>query len=91
MQDIKEVASRTILKIRAAAGNNCERCPACAKPASMPYRRIVDGVYVEGCVDASHTPHMQGLAMDTAHWHFRAEAVQIRKDTAKFLQSLARK
>ncbi len=85
MQTTKlEPASRKTLAIRAAAGNDCETCPICARPANAPYRRIVDSRIVEGCIDAAHSvAHLVG---DSREWHYRKVAVAHRRAVAANLE-----
>jgi hypothetical protein len=53
----------------------------------MPYRRILAGKIVEGCIDAAHTPSMETQRLsNTGHWHFRTEAVALRRDALTFLK-----
>jgi len=81
-----EPASRKILALRLAAGNDCETCPTCARPANAPYRRIVDGRIVEGCIDAAHT--VACLVGGTREWHYRKAAVAHRRTVAASLEAL---
>jgi hypothetical protein len=70
--------------IRAKHGNDGAACCTCGRPAINPYRRILNGRVVEGCVDAAHGPHLyagNGLA-----WHLRPEAVQLRRNELAALQ-----
>lgn len=76
-----EAVSRKIIAIRTRAlkalGSEIEdRCPLCMKPAASPYR---SPDHKSGCVDAHHTAALQGLNLQTAQWHFRPEAVNIRR------------
>lgn len=59
---------------------SCERgiCSTCIQRVQMPYRRIVDGVIVEGCVDACHGMYLERPS-NTFTWHMRREAKAIRK------------
>ena len=69
-----------ILAIRKSAGNDCATCPTCTRAASNPYRRVLGGgKVVEGCIDASHSPHLEGIVSSSGVWHFRAEAIGLRK------------
>lgn len=80
----KEVSSRKILAIRAKALEALglpvtDRCPTCMHAAAVPYRRHdANGHITEGCVDAHHTPALEGLSLETRHWHFRTPAVTLR-------------
>jgi len=56
-------------------------CKTCGRPLAAPYRRIVNGKIVEGCVTADHDGHLYGAA---AEWHNRPVAKQIRKDMKVF-------
>jgi len=69
--------SAEILRIRAEHGGHSVTCPICVKPADAPYRRLVGGVIVEGCVDAMHTGRISG---ESAAWHVRPSARAMRKD-----------
>ena len=80
--------SEQILKIRKSAGNLCYQCPICGRDADNPYRRILDGEIVEGCVDATHTPYLQRLNTNSKNWHNRPEAKKIRKDLLVHLRSI---
>jgi hypothetical protein len=51
-------------------------CPTCGKPAAAPYRRVVAGEIVEGCVDAHHS--LGRLTGKSAAWHARTEAIAVR-------------
>lgn len=85
----KEPASRDILSIRANAGNSCEVCPTCTKPASAPFRTTDnDGTVISGCIDAAHTPHLEGLQSQSAAWHFRPVAIDFRIREALRLETL---
>jgi len=53
------------------------RCTTCCRTAAAPYRRVVDGRIVEGCVDAIHTGHLIGGSRD---WHETLAAYQIREN-----------
>lgn len=88
----KEPASRDILDIRAQAGNSCEVCPTCTKPAATPFRRTDDnGTVISGCIDAAHTTHLEGVKGPSADWHFRPVAIDLRIREALRLQTLAAK
>ena len=58
------------------------RCTVCNRPVAHPARRLVAGVIVEGCVDASHTGHVSGADQ---RWHDREAAVAIRDANARSL------
>ena len=78
--------SQKIMKIRKSAGNIGTTCPICCRSVDDPYRRIVEGTIVEGCVDASHTDHINRLGpCNTAAWHNRPVAKKLRKDTLLYL------
>lgn len=62
--------------------NTSGNCRLCGRPVSAPYRQ---GRY--GCVDADHTPAMAarrraGRDDPDAIWHFRPEAVELRRRMA---------
>lgn len=52
-------------------------CTTCTRDASAPYRRVLNGVIVEGCIDRCHGPHLREGTPDH-DWHFRAEAMNFR-------------
>lgn len=52
-------------------------CPICGRSAAAPYRRIVGGAIVEGCVDKFHDGALSRPS-NTAAWHDRPEARKIR-------------
>jgi len=94
---IRETASRQILRIRIAAGNPCTTCPTCGRLATDPYRGTgfeytAGGVQVErlaqGCIDACHTPYLQSRTSGSSAWHFRPEAVELRRRELAHLRSL---
>lgn len=62
-------------------------CTTCGRALNAPYRRIVAGAIVEGCVDDAHTGHLPATT-NTAAWHDRAEARKIRADTAASRKAL---
>jgi hypothetical protein len=78
--------SAAINRIRAAAGNPMKECPCCGRAASAPYRRIVRGTIVEGCVDAFHGAALPAQS-NTAAWHNRASAQQLRRNELAFLRA----
>ena len=47
-----ETIDEKINAIRRAAGNPGLRCPTCGRSEHDPYRRVVGGKFVEGCVDS---------------------------------------
>lgn len=53
-------------------------CSTCTRPVESPYRRIVDGHIVEGCIDACHGEHLTPTTNSYA-WHFRRAAKAFRK------------
>ncbi len=48
-----------------------ETCTTCGHAADKPYRRTVDGVVTEGCIDAFHNAHADA-------WHLRPVAAEMR-------------
>lgn len=85
MNTLKTVDAK-INALRAKHGNDGTMCPVCCRHAVSPYRQIVGGRIVEGCVDASHGPHVwagNGLA-----WHMRPQAVELRRAELAKLRSL---
>jgi len=54
-----------------------------------PFRRYDhDRQIIAGCVDAVHTPHMEGDTSALAAWHFRPAAVLERKKWLALLRTL---
>lgn len=53
-------------------------CPTCNKPADKPYRNVVDGHIVGGCIDNFHS----GAYLSEAdwEWHTRDSAMAWRTD-----------
>lgn len=45
-------------------------CKICGKPAGKPFRRIIQGDIVEGCISAFHTGHLEPGGADDV-WHNR--------------------
>lgn len=83
---MKDTTSAKILSIRAKAGNENKVCPTCGKSPGSPYRRQdARGRITEGCIDAIHTDQLYG---ESARWHDKTEAKQIRRNE---LQSLTGK
>lgn len=66
------------------------KCPTCGKLAHTPYRRLVGGEFVEGCVDDFHTGHLVPCS-GSSHWHSRKEAQAIRKASRDRLKNRAGK
>jgi hypothetical protein len=62
-------------------------CPTCGRALNDPYRRIIDGKYSEGCVDAHHTGHLPE-ASNTYSWHWRTAAIQVRMATYVLLTAV---
>lgn len=61
-----------------------ETCTICGQSAYSPYRSYnPQGHIVEGCVDQFHTPAFEGIVSESARWHHRKEARDIRKRLAK--------
>lgn len=77
--------STKIESIRRAAGGEMHRCPTCTRSVDAPYRRIVDGAIVEGCIDASHTDSMSVGVGNSQAWHNRPQARKMRADGLKWL------
>lgn len=44
------------------------KCPICCKPLDAPYRRLVAGRIVEGCISTHHEGHLAPNSAD-ARWH----------------------
>lgn len=66
-----DTVSAKINSLRQGAGNPGHSCPLCGNAAAAPFRRLVDGVVVAGCIDAFHTDHADA-------WHNRPVARQLR-------------
>jgi hypothetical protein len=79
--------SATINAIRRDAGNPMEECPSCCRAATAPYRRIVRGKIVEGCIDAFHHGHLPATT-NTAAWHNRQIARKLRAETLATLRAI---
>lgn len=83
MANIKDRSSE-ILEIRAAARRTTveamlreHTCPTCCRGRHSPYREYDSrGKVRAGCVDAHHTGALVG---ESASWHSRSEAREIRK------------
>lgn len=72
--------------IRAAHGNPMLVCCLCGRAAANPYRRYdARGKVTEGCVDAFHHGHLIG---ESAAWHTRPVAAQLRRETLADLEAL---
>ncbi len=57
-------------------------CNTCTNDERRPYRVYDErGKVITGCVDACHTDHLIG---ESARWHNRPEAKQIRKQLKSF-------
>jgi len=82
-----DTTARKINAIRATAGNDGSVCCTCGQPADDPARRIVRGVIIEGCVDATHHGRLVSPS-GSADWHNRKVAQGIRKATLQALTSL---
>lgn len=63
-------------------------CPTCGHAPNTPYRRIVGGVIVEGCVDRAHTGHLYG---NSAAWHDRPAAKAVRAETRRHHKAIGGK
>ena len=81
-----KVVSERITAIRTVLGNPLTQCPTCCCEASNPYRRIVRGRIIVGCVDAFHTTVCR-FNTTTASWHNRSVACAIRERTLRDLLS----
>ena len=62
-----------------------KNCRTCVHPVSNPYRRIVNGTIVEGCVDDDHTGHLPE-GTNTYGWHMQGQAVSIRAAWKAFIK-----
>lgn len=72
-----QAQARANIRARGIACPDLDRCTTCGRPAAAPYRRIVDGRIVEGCVDAHHqTGYLQGASLA---WHMQPSAHVTRK------------
>lgn len=86
---VSDRVSDEIMKIRLANGGSDQTCPTCGRSAFAPYRRIVDGRIVEGCVDAIHSDHVTPIS-NSGHWHNRKEAKEIRRAELTHLRDLGK-
>ena len=59
---------------------NAGDCATCGYHPSSPYRRLVDGTIVEGCISRAHDGKLYG---ESLAWHMRPAAVNFRKDMDK--------
>jgi len=60
-------------------------CSTCGRSPGSPYRRVVAGKIVEGCVDEFHTGHLHGASLE---WHTSRDARAIRRRTAEDLTTM---
>ncbi len=85
--------SHKINSIRLNSGGSLQDCPTCGRKAWAPYRREIDGIIVEGCVDAAHVGKMFEEAINwgtpSSAWHFRPEAAKVRHADLKALVEVA--
>lgn len=79
--------SANIMIIRRGAGGGHTHCPTCGQTRAAPYRRLVDGKIVEGCIDASHTGHLVPISA-SSEWHDRPVARMMRAGTLADLKAL---
>ena len=79
-RDMLKARDAKIVANRVRHGGSATHCPTCTRPAFHPYRRIVDGKIVEGCVDACHSAHVSPASHSGAsyEWHWRPEAIALR-------------
>lgn len=56
-------------------------CTTCGRPAAAPFRRAVNGVVVEGCIDAAHDAHADA-------WHLRPAAQVFRLESRAYIAGL---
>ena len=60
-----------------------DTCNICGKKEHSPFRVYDEsGKIVLGCVDKFHTESLRGIIGASTSWHFRPEAVKIRRTTA---------
>lgn len=84
---INAIRNAALASLGAAPHANC---PTCTRIASAPYRRHDErGKVTEGCIDAFHTDALSGIIGESTAWHFRAEAVAIRRAELKALEATA--
>ena len=55
-------------------------CPICVRDKGLPYRLVVDGKLVAGCVSDYHSERVDGYPFGA--WHFRKAAGLIRSRAA---------
>lgn len=51
-------------------------CNTCVRDVRDPYRRIINGKIIEGCISSSHDGLLTG---ESLRWHMRPLAVAFRK------------
>lgn len=80
--------SEKINEIRLANGWKGDHCPTCTRSPHNPYRRYDNrGKVLEGCVDACHEGKLV-TPSESARWHSRKEAKDIRRAELKSLQGI---
>lgn len=70
----------TILNGATVAKFSPGTCSTCGCGPSVPYRRIVDGRIIEGCVDLTHNGQLHGSSLA---WHDRKSAKALRKSAKR--------
>ncbi len=53
-------------------------CPTCGRREAHPFRRVLGGEVIEGCIDGFHSDAMLHLDSPEAAWHWRPVAIQFR-------------
>lgn len=56
------------------------KCPICGKSVETPYRRVVSGVIIEGCISKFHNAAFECVVSNSSDWHNRKEAKKLRKE-----------
>lgn len=69
-----------ILNLRILNGGSVDRCPTCGHSPENPYRRVINGKIIEGCVDATHTGRLP-VPSASSDWHMRPEAIEVRMNS----------
>ena len=64
------------------------KCNTCGKHVTQPYRNVVDGEIVNGCIDACHTNHLSPNGADY-NWHHRPEAEAHRDDIRQHQEDMS--
>jgi hypothetical protein len=76
-----------IMSIRKKNGYDISICPLCGNSMLFPYRRQnKNGIYIEGCIDASHYIIAELPCGGYGPWFNRKIAIQYRENYLKWLK-----